>query len=159
MISYKTPFSSIKSHRLPFLIMSIVFLCNFTIGQIRVDTIQSVNSSSDKKDTLQTIKASKAIPDTLQISTPDSVISTDTSIVVIYPRLGNHLSSSDTASYTHKMMFIWSDYRYAREFLGHLPGFFLRELGEVGQPNQLISLGWRGTVYQLDGRSLNDPLT
>ncbi|MCX7984090.1 MAG: hypothetical protein N3A63_04200 [Bacteroidetes bacterium] len=69
--------------------------------------------------------------------------------------------TSDTTSYITKNNILWSDRKTLDELLWHIPGFFVRTLGEVGAPTQLWAYGVsdsRITVF-LDGRPLIDPVT
>ena len=49
----------------------------------------------------------------------------------------------------------------AADLLGQVPGIFIRELGQPGQPSQLNveGLDVRSTALLLDGRPLRDPVT
>jgi outer membrane cobalamin receptor len=101
----------------------------------------------------------------LSIARNDSLVRSDTGLVrdssrlIIIPGIGKLLPEADTTSPYHQKEFIWSDARYAGEFLWSHPGFFLRDLGEVGQQTQIISFGWRGVDYRIDGIPFKDPIT
>jgi outer membrane receptor protein involved in Fe transport len=76
------------------------------------------------------------------------------------PSIGNLGQAIDTSSMFHSHEFIHSDVKYPGDLLSKLPGVFLRDLGQPGQPDQLNILGVdsRGISVQLDGRPLNDPV-
>ncbi len=76
------------------------------------------------------------------------------------PSIGNLESAVDTTSPFHSHEFIHSDAKYTGDLLWKVPGVFLRELGQPGEPAQLNVFGVdnRGISMQLDGRPLNDPV-
>ncbi|MBI4417844.1 MAG: TonB-dependent receptor plug domain-containing protein [Ignavibacteriales bacterium] len=57
--------------------------------------------------------------------------------------------------------FLWSDTRSMGDSFKLMPGFFLRDLGGIGQPDQLSFMGLdsRGIAFLLDGRPLRNPVT
>ncbi len=59
------------------------------------------------------------------------------------------------------MQFIQSDATSAADLLWRVPGVFIRDLGQPGQPSQLNvdGLDTRATALLLDGRPLRDPIT
>lgn len=75
--------------------------------------------------------------------------------------IGSFSQQLDSSSAFHSSQFIWRDAKYAGDLLWTMPGFFLRELGEPGQPQQMNFAGMdsRGISIQLDGRTLHDPVT
>ena len=77
------------------------------------------------------------------------------------PALGNLGEPVDTLSALHSHEFIHTDAHYIGDLLWKVPGTFLREFGEPGQPVQLSRIGvdTRGISLQLDGRPVNDPVT
>lgn len=77
------------------------------------------------------------------------------------PAVGSFYGHLDSTSTLHSSQFIWRNATYAGELLWSVPGFFLRELGEPGQPQQVNFTGMdsRGIAVQLDGRPLHDPVT
>ena len=77
------------------------------------------------------------------------------------PGLGKLMERTDSASLLHNSRFIWSGASTVGDLFSNQPGWFLRELGEPGQPSQLNFMGsdWRGVALLLDGRPLNDPVT
>ncbi len=76
------------------------------------------------------------------------------------PSIGNLGQPVDTLSPLHSHEFLHTDANYIGDILWKVPGVFLREFGEPGQPVQLSSIGVdsRGIALQLDGRPLNDPV-
>ncbi|MCL5034793.1 MAG: TonB-dependent receptor plug domain-containing protein [Bacteroidetes bacterium] len=56
---------------------------------------------------------------------------------------------------------IWSDYRYSGEILQRIPGSFLANMDQPGDPSELYfdGLGADHTKYLLDGVELNEPTT
>jgi outer membrane receptor protein involved in Fe transport len=76
------------------------------------------------------------------------------------PSIGNLGQPVDTLSPFHSHEFLHTDASYVGDLLWKIPGVFLREFGEPGQPVQLSSIGVdaRGISLQLDGRPLNDPV-
>jgi len=67
----------------------------------------------------------------------------------------------DSANVLHSSQFVWTDAKYLGDLLWRLPGFYLRDLGEAGKPNQYTAFGldWGSIPILLDGRPLNNPLT
>lgn len=76
------------------------------------------------------------------------------------PAIGNLGEPVDTLSPLHNHEFLHTDANYIGDLLWKIPGAFLREFGEPGQPVQLSMIGvdTRGISLQLDGRPLNDPV-
>ncbi len=76
------------------------------------------------------------------------------------PAIGNLGQPVDTLSPLHNNEFLHTDANYVGDLLWKIPGAFLREFGEPGQPAQLSLTGvdTRGISLQLDGRPLNDPV-
>ena len=74
--------------------------------------------------------------------------------------IGNLGQPVDTLSPFHNHEFLHTDANYVGDLLMKMPGVFLREFGEPGQPAQLSAIGvdTRGISLQLDGRPLNDPV-
>ncbi len=77
------------------------------------------------------------------------------------PAIGSFYHYIDSSSSLHSSQFIWRDAKYAGDLLWTIPGFFLRELGEPGQPQNMNFAGMdsRGISVQIDGRPLHDPVT
>lgn len=55
----------------------------------------------------------------------------------------------------------WYDYKYIGDFLFPRSGVYIRDLGSVGQPNQLNIEGMDGRhiAFLMDGRPMNEPLS
>ena len=55
----------------------------------------------------------------------------------------------------------FTNYKYAGDLIGLIPGIFIRDLGGVGQTHGITIDGvdGRGIVFMNDGIMLNDPLT
>ncbi|MGB2869026.1 MAG: TonB-dependent receptor [Bacteroidota bacterium] len=98
--------------------------------------------------------------DTTVTRPPDSTLVADTLRVRFIPGIGT-LRPVDSSSTLHSTHFSWTDSKTVGEVLRQTPGFFFRDLGEPGKPQQLSSYGtdWRGIAVMLDGRPLNDPVT
>lgn len=77
------------------------------------------------------------------------------------PSIGNLGPSVDSTSVLHSNEFMHTDAQYVGDLLWKIPGVFLREFGEPGQPVHASKFGvdLRGISLQLDGRPLNDPVT
>jgi hypothetical protein len=77
------------------------------------------------------------------------------------PSIGNLGPNVDSTSVLHSSEFIHTDANYVGDLLWKIPGVFLREFGEPGQPVHASKFGvdLRGISLQLDGRPLNDPVT
>lgn len=77
------------------------------------------------------------------------------------PAIGSFYHHIDSSSTLHSTQFIWKDAKYAGDLLWTVPGFFLRELGEPGQPQHMNFAGMdsRGISIQVDSRPLHDPVT
>lgn len=75
--------------------------------------------------------------------------------------IGSMNQMTDSSSLLHSSQFIWTDAQQGGPVLQYVPGIFLRELGESGQPSQfhLDGIDGRGIAVTLDGRRLNDPWT
>lgn len=74
--------------------------------------------------------------------------------------IGNLGQPIDTTSPLHSKQFRSTDAIYAGDLLWKASGIFLREIGEPGQPGQLVVDGVdsRGVALLIDGRPLNDPV-
>ncbi len=98
------------------------------------------------------------IPDSVKAQQLDS-LRADTRKRFI-PSIGNLGQPVDTLSPFHSHEFLLTDANYVGDLLWKIPGVFLREFGEPGQPAQLSAIGvdTRGISLQLDGRPLNDPV-
>jgi len=77
------------------------------------------------------------------------------------PFIGNLERVADSTSMLHSTYFIQSDAMSVADLLWRVPGVFIRELGQPGQPSQLNvgGLNDRATALMLDGRPLRDPIT
>ncbi len=91
----------------------------------------------------------------------DSLIAYDTLKIRFIPAMGSLVGSIDSTGMFHRSQFMWTDARYLGDLLWRAPGFFFRELGEAGKPNQLNAFGIEnaGIAILLDGRPMNDPVT
>ncbi|TSA20282.1 hypothetical protein D4R75_07770 [bacterium] len=98
-------------------------------------------------------------PDSLQALRPDT-LRTESYKKRSIPSIGNLGPGVDTSSLLHSHEFLHSDAEYIGDLLWKVPGVFLRELGQPGQPVQINAFGVdnRGISFQLDGRPLNDPV-
>jgi len=98
--------------------------------------------------------------DTIAVREADSVRA-DGGAIRLISALGSLKRQIDSSSALHSSRFVWRDASQAGELLWIIPGYFLRELGEPGQPIQLNANGidGRGISIQLDGRPLTDPVT
>ncbi len=105
--------------------------------------------------------ASIALAQTETQAASDTSAASDTMRVRFIPGLGKLAEGIDSASFLHNSQFIWSGASTVGDLFSVQPGWFLRELGEPGQPSQLNFMGsdWRGVALLLDGRPLNDPIT
>lgn len=76
------------------------------------------------------------------------------------PSIGDLQPSRDSTS-LHWTHFLQTDALFPGDILGYSPGIFLRELGEPGQPGQLIidGLDPRRIAFHLDGQPLTDPVS
>jgi outer membrane cobalamin receptor len=77
------------------------------------------------------------------------------------PFIGKLERGTDSMSMLHSTQFIQSDAMSAADLLRRVPGVFIRELGQPGQPSQLNvgGLNDQATALLLDGRPLRDPVT
>ncbi|HWP82259.1 MAG TPA: putative porin [Bacteroidota bacterium] len=93
--------------------------------------------------------------------TPADTTTVDSVRVRFIPSIGKVLGLIDTTSSLYHDQFIWTDAKYLGDLLNRLPGWFVREFGEPGQPSQSWFLGsdWRGISFLVDGRALHDPVT
>ena len=98
--------------------------------------------------------------DSTVVHPADSTLPADTLRIRFIPGIGR-LKPVDSTSALHSTRFSWTDTKYVSEILRQTSGVFLRDLGEPGKPQQLISHGtdWRGIALMLDGRPMNDPVT
>ncbi len=94
-------------------------------------------------------------------SASDTIARTDTVRVRFIQAMGSLENRIDSSSALHASQFIWTDAKYLGDLFWKQPGFYLRDFGEFGQPNQLNAFGadWRNIAILLDGRPLNDPIT
>ena len=101
-----------------------------------------------------------ATPDSLRALQPDSLHAPRYRSRFI-PFVGNLERGTDSMSMLHSAQFIQSDAMSAADLLRRVPGVFIRELGQPGQPSQLNvgGLNDRATALLLDGRPLRDPIT
>jgi outer membrane cobalamin receptor len=91
----------------------------------------------------------------------DSLAAGDSLLIRFIPRFGELVHASDSPSELPSSQIIWSGASTVEELLARQPGWFIRELGEPGQPSQpnFLAGDWRGVAVLLDGRPLNDPVT
>ena len=77
------------------------------------------------------------------------------------PSIGNLDHRVDSSDVLHSAQFIQSDAMFVGDLLKRLPGVYLRELGQPGQPSQLNVGGVddRSITVLLDARPLRDPIT
>ena len=102
----------------------------------------------------------RASLDSTRLGQPDT-IRADQSTIRFIQAIGSLQHCIDTTDALHNRQFIWTDARNAGDLLWKVPGLFVRELGEIGQPGQLNAFGTddRGISVQLDGRPLRDPVS
>ena len=102
----------------------------------------------------------RLLVDSTRMSRPDT-IKVDQTTVRFIPAIGSLKQLIDTTDALNSRQFIWTDEKYVADLLWRLPGLFVRELGEIGQPGQLNAFGMdeRGISVQLDGRPLRDPIS
>ena len=83
------------------------------------------------------------------------------SIVRFIPAVGSLFHRIDTTDALHSRQIIMTDAKYLGDLLWNVPGLYVRDLGEVGQPGELQATGvdGHGISLQLDGRPLRDPIT
>jgi outer membrane cobalamin receptor len=107
------------------------------------------------------------LPDSLKALLPDSLRGLPDSVRAIrsksrfIPFIGKIERATDSTSSLHSTQFVQSDAMSAADLLWRVPGIFIRELGQPGQPSQLNvgGLDVRSTGLLLDGRPLRDPIT
>jgi len=95
--------------------------------------------------------------DTLkQISKPDTLVK-----VIPIELLGTIDRNLSTDNIIDKNEIQWYDYRYIGDFIFPRPGVYIRDLGSIGQPNQLNIEGmdWRRIDFLMDSRPMNEPLS
>jgi len=99
------------------------------------------------------------VPDSIRALQLDS-LRTDTRKRFLHS-VGNIGSDTDSSSVLHSNEFMHTDANYVGDLFWKIPGVFLREFGEPGQPVQMSKFGvdLRGISLQLDGRPMNDPVT
>ncbi|MBM4160726.1 MAG: TonB-dependent receptor [Ignavibacteria bacterium] len=85
----------------------------------------------------------------------------DQTIARFMPAIGSLNHRIDTTDALHSNQSKITDAKYLGDLMWKVPGFFVRDLGEVGQPGELHATGidGRGISLQLDGRPLRDPIT
>ena len=101
-----------------------------------------------------------ATPDSLSLLQPDSLRALRSKSRFI-SFIGNLERIADSTSMLHSAQFIQSDAMSAADLLWRVPGVFIRDLGQPGQPSQLNvdGLDDRAITLLLDGRPLRDPIT
>jgi outer membrane cobalamin receptor len=121
-------------------LLALTLLAGFASNALRAQQFPAQDSTSQKKD-------SSAIQDTLRAR--------------FIPAMGSLRGIIDSSSLLHRSNMVWTDARNLSDLSWRIPGFFFRELGEAGKPNQLNGFGtdWRGISVLLDGRPLTDPIT
>lgn len=108
-------------------------------------------SAIARHDTLLTKPA-----DSLQLQLPDSLKFVR---YRIFKDAGSFLRVEDTVSIFSAHSFVWTDALYPGSLLLYAPGFYIRDLGEVGQPGSLTAIGLSRVPVYLDAVPFNDPIT
>ncbi|MEK6566375.1 MAG: hypothetical protein AABZ41_06690, partial [Bacteroidota bacterium] len=108
-----------------------------------------------------TLKAQDQSRSDSLVTPKDSVIAYDTLKTRFISTMGSMVGFIDSTGMFHRSQIMWTDARYFGDLVWRAPGFFLRELGAAGKPNQLNAFGDEnaGIAILLDGRPMNDPLT
>jgi outer membrane cobalamin receptor len=95
------------------------------------------------------------------VSDSDSLAKPDTvTRVTVIEGVSSILSPSDSSNSIAGDLIRWGEFDGLGHLLWQIPGGFLRDLGSVGQPSQLMirELGWRHIGVFMDGRPTNEPL-
>jgi outer membrane cobalamin receptor len=99
-------------------------------------------------------------PDSLSLLQPDSLRAPRYKSRFI-PFIGNLARVPDSTSLLHSSQFIQTDAASVADLLMKVPGIYIRDLGQPGQPSELNMDGINGHAIGLllDGRPLRDPVT
>ncbi len=125
-----------------------------------ITSSQSFQIRSDSTSIKTLPRASVA--DSTRQDTSKRALRPDTLIKVIpIELLGTIDRNLSTDNIVDKNEIQWYDYKYIGDFIFPRPGVYIRDLGSIGQPNQLNIEGMDGRhiAFLMDGRPMNEPLS
>lgn len=121
-----------------------------------LDFINSYNSDTTKMENVFLSDSLLSIKDSTKTVKQNRVIEQDTNSCKSSKLLCNFFVSS----VFRKEVLNYADYRYAGNFFSYMPFGFLRDLGSIGQPNEVLlyGQGYNNSTYFFDGININNRL-
>ncbi|MCU7526101.1 MAG: hypothetical protein HF308_16620 [Ignavibacteria bacterium] len=136
-----------------------LFLMFFAAAALQAQTRDSLRTRPVVRDSVHAKRDSLHLRDTTQAAGRDSL---KKHAAVFIPVYRNSLTTDyEFNNQIKKRDILFHDYRYTADYLQLFPLAFLRDLGSLGQPSELLlyGAGFNETSYLHDGMLINNRLT